>query len=141
MRPSARTVFLQKLSEVCQREFLCDKTYSPTYLEQLNLGNYHDRDQASHLKYTNITGPQKKAIAISQIVKKCKQRSGNQFLQILLDAPNGLNDLYRICRILFKHQSHLTLVGGAGTSKQELIQLCGLLNDCLVLEFDVPCFG
>jgi len=57
MRPSARVVFLEKLSQVCQREFLCDKSYSPAYLEKLNLGNYHERDQLSHLKYQNVTHP------------------------------------------------------------------------------------
>jgi hypothetical protein len=39
----------------------------------------------------------------------------------LLDSPNGLGDLFRICRVLFKEKQNLTLVGLPGTSKNELI--------------------
>lgn len=45
MRPGFRTEFIGKLSDICQKEFLCDKTiYSPSYIENLILGNYHVRD-------------------------------------------------------------------------------------------------
>lgn len=62
-------------------------------------------------------------------------------LQILLDCPTGLSDLYRISRILFKDTQHLALVGQAGTSKQELCQLMGIVNDVTVMELDCPSFG
>ena len=55
--------------------------------------------------------------------------------------PTGLSDLYKISRTFFKEGQHLALVGPAGTSKHELMQLSAILNDTVILELDVPCFG
>ena len=62
-------------------------------------------------------------------------------LQILLDSPTGLGDLYRVSRLLFKDSQHLCMVGQAGTSKLEFVQLMGLVNDVVVMEVDAPQFG
>ena len=55
--------------------------------------------------------------------------------------PTGLSDLYKISRTYFKEGQHLALVGQAGTGKHELMQLSAILNDIVILEIDVPCFG
>ena len=44
MRPSARIDFQTKLAEIVQKEFQCDKTYNPLYIDSLVLGNYHVRE-------------------------------------------------------------------------------------------------
>ena len=55
MRPGFRTEFMTKLSEICQKEFLCDKSYSPSYIEGLVMGNYHIRDPKEPIKLVNIS--------------------------------------------------------------------------------------
>lgn len=35
----------------------------------------------------------------------------------------------------------MMLIGSAGSSKQELMQLNAIINDVVVLELDVPSFG
>ena len=62
-------------------------------------------------------------------------------LLTLLDMPTGLNDLYRISRIYFKEGQNLAIVGLAGSGKHELLQLSAILNDAVILEVNVPCFG
>jgi hypothetical protein len=111
MRPSFRTEFMGKLSEICQKEFLCDKNYSPSYIENLTLGNYHIREPKAPMKMMNVSAPHLRLAATQMILEKCNSLTGNQILQSLLDAPTGLSDLYRISRILFKEKQHLTLIG------------------------------
>lgn len=141
MRPGFRTEFLGKLAEICQKEFLCSKNYSASYIENLILGNYHSRDPKEPMKMTNVSAPHQRIEATQAILEKCNSLSGNQLLQSLLDSPTGLNDLYRISRILFKEKQHLTLIGLSGTSKHELIQLCTLINQNVCFEIDTPCYG
>ena len=62
-------------------------------------------------------------------------------LQTLIDSPTGINDVYRISRIFFKEGQNLAIVGLAGSGKHELLQLCSILNDTVMLELNVPCFG
>ena len=35
----------------------------------------------------------------------------------------------------------MAIVGLAGSGKHELMQLAGILNDVVILELNVPCFG
>ena len=55
MRPSFSTEFMGKLSEICQKEFLCAKYYSPSYIENLTLGNYHIREPKAPIKMMNMS--------------------------------------------------------------------------------------
>lgn len=59
----------------------------------------------------------------------------------MLDIPTGLNDIFKISRIYFKEGQHLAIVGLAGSGKHELMQLSGILNDVVIFELNVPCFG
>lgn len=72
LRPSARTEFCKKLSDICRREFLCNKSYTPQYIESLILGNYHTRTGAAHVAYSNVQDPEDQMHAIMTINKKCK---------------------------------------------------------------------
>ena len=141
MRPSARADFQAKLSEICHKEYGCDKTYSPLYIDSLVLGNYHVREPKAHVTLNNVSEPGRKWNAVKLIQEKCKLYTGNQLLHFLLDVPTGLNDLFRMSRIFFKDGQHLAVVGQAGSGKHELMQLAAILNDVAVLEFDMKCFG
>lgn len=141
MRPKPRSDFIAKLADICQKEFLCDSFYQPPYIDQLILGNYHVRDVKAHIKMSNITGMWYRKEAIKIIQEKTSTYTGNQLLLTLLDMPTGLNDLFRISRIFFKDGQNLALVGLAGSGKHELLQLAGILNDVVILEMNVPCFG
>ena len=121
MRPSTRSDFQNKLAEICQKEFQCDKTYTPLYIDSLVLGNYHVREQKAHVSLNNVTEMGRKWTAVKLIQEKCKTYTGNQLLQFLIDVPTGLNDLFRISRIFFKDGQHLAIVGHAGSGKQELM--------------------
>lgn len=90
---------------------------------------------------TNITPPIRRKKAIESIQDAVARHTGNQILLTLLDMPTGLNDLYRISRIFFKDGQNLALVGLAGSGKHELLQLAAILNDVVILEMNVPCFG
>ena len=59
----------------------------------------------------------------------------------LLDMPTGINDLFRISRLFFKEQMNLAIIGLAGSGKHELLQIAAILNDVVILEPNVPCFG
>jgi hypothetical protein len=70
MRPSFRTEFMGKLSEICQKEFLCDKNYSPSYIENLTLGNYHIREPKAPMKMMNVSAPHHRLAATQMILDK-----------------------------------------------------------------------
>ena len=89
----------------CHKEFRWDrKKYTPAFLETLIMGNYHDKTAESHVKMISITTPEQIEMVKEKIIAKVTGNSGNQLLQLLLDAPSGLHDLYRISRIIFKEQ-------------------------------------
>ena len=101
MRPATRLMLMEKLAFIVQKEFLCSEMYNAAYIEQLVLGDYHVKEPNSHHTYMSLPATQR-AEAISEIKKKSKKFSGNQFLPILLDVPTGLADVYRVSRILYK---------------------------------------
>jgi len=141
MRPKARADFINKLSDICLKEFLCASFYNAQYIDSLVLGNYAVLEAKQHVKLCNVYGGVYRVNTVQQIQKKVQQFSGNQLLLTLLDIPTGLADLYRISRIYFKEGQHLVIVGLAGSGKHELVQLSAILNDVMVLELNVPCFG
>jgi hypothetical protein len=55
------------------------------------------------------------------IIQKIAQKSNNHFLVSFLDSPNGIRDVFRISRILFKEQQHLILAGSASAPKYECL--------------------
>lgn len=73
--------------------------------------------------------------------EKLKNVSSNHFLESFLDAPNGLKEIFRLSRILFKEMQHLLLVGMHGSGKHEYLQLAALLNDALMFEINASKFG
>lgn len=141
MRPNPRTTFIKKLVDICQKEFLCGSHYNEHYIDMLILGNYHVREPKAHIKMSNITREPYRSRAIDEIRGMVTKCTGNQLLLTLLDMPTGLNDLYRISRIFFKYGQNLALIGIAGSGKHELLQLSAILNDVVILEMNVSCFG
>ena len=58
-----------------------------------------------------------------------------------LDTPNGIRDIFRISRIIFKEQQHIILCGGVSSAKYEVLQIATLLNDIVLLEINAPKFN
>ena len=52
---------------------------------------------------------------IQQLIRESRQKltekSNNHFLMSFLDTPNGVRDVFKLSRILFKEQQHLILCG------------------------------
>jgi hypothetical protein len=141
MRPSARVAFNEKLSYVCQKEFLCGEEWTPQHIEQITLGNYPFREKGQPLKMQSMTSEQQFYEARTAVQKIAKRYICNQLLSILLDAPSGLSDLFRVCRILNIPSQHLIMVGAPGTSKLELVQLAACVQNAPLLEVNAPPFG
>ena len=80
MRPKARSDFVTKLTDICQKEFLCDNKYTPTYIDGLILGNYHVKEAKAHVKLMNISDPIYKRVAVRIIQDNVKKYTGNQLL-------------------------------------------------------------
>ena len=93
------------------------------------------------IKLSNMTNPTLKNHAVRIIQEKCKIYTGNQLLHFIIDIPSGINDLFKMSKIFFKEGKHAILVGNAGSSKAELMQLVAILNEICLLELDVPSFG
>jgi hypothetical protein len=112
MRPKARVNFLNKLDEICKKEFRWDRDrYDAKFLESLVMGNYHDKPAESHIKMVSLTNEEDIENAKDLIHTKITNNSGNQMLSLILDSPSGLGDLYRVSRTIFKEQQHVVLVG------------------------------
>ena len=89
------------------------------YIDQMLLGNYTDRRPGSHLKYLYMNHDAKQVKA--EIRDRIRKNSNNHFLESFLDAPNGLKEIFRLSRILFKEMQHLILVGNPGCGKHEYL--------------------
>ena len=120
---------------------MCPPTYTPAYLDGIILGNYHNKVPNAHVTYFSISSEKNTLEAKKAIREACKRYSGNQFLPTLLDAPTGLADLFKIARILYKPAQHLIMVGQAGTSKHELVQLAAIMTETPMLELKCAPFG
>jgi ABC-type polysaccharide/polyol phosphate transport system ATPase subunit len=55
--------------------------------------------------------------------------------------PTGINDLFKMSRMFYKEGQHLAIIGLPGSGKSELMQLSAIVNDVVILELNVPCFG
>ena len=97
------------------------KVYTSEYVEKLVLGDYESKDADAYLALTKLKTDVQIKDAVRGIQEKCTEKTGNQMLQTLLDAPTGIGDLYKLSRACYIEGHHLALVGSAGTSKQEMM--------------------
>jgi hypothetical protein len=72
---------------------------------------------------------------------KLSGATNNHFLLSVLDQPNGIRDVFRLSRILFKEQQHVIMCGAASTTMHEMLQVATLLNDVIMIELNVPKFA
>lgn len=86
-----------------------DKDANIADLDKMVIGNYHEKKEGSYIRYSNQTENLEhvKDVLMQRIAKS----SNNNFLVSILDAPNGVRDVFRMSRILFKDNQHLILVG------------------------------
>ena len=137
-RPGDRRLFAEKAVEIFKDEFQM-KDAQADAIDRLIMGNFHERSTVSYFKYVNNTD--KPGKVKDMINQKIAAKSNNAFLGGVLDAPNGIRDVFRLSRILFKEQQHLVLCGSPSSSKYECLQIATILNDVVMLELNVPKFN
>ena len=87
------------------------KDTNKEFIDRMVIGNYHEKKEGSYIRYSNQTENLDKVKDI--ITQKVAAATNNNFLCSTLDAPNGVRDIFRLSRILFKDNQHLILVGPA----------------------------
>jgi hypothetical protein len=115
------------------------KEAKPEYLDSMIMGNFHEKKASVYIKLINNTAH--KARVKDIIIQKLAEKSNNHFLTSTLDGPNGIRDVFRISRILYKEQQHLILCGSPSSQKHELLQISTILNDVIMMEMNVPKFN
>lgn len=75
------------------------------------------------------------------LLQRLAEKSNNPFLASFLDTPNGIRDVFKLSRVLFKEQQHLILCGSPSSCKHECLQIATLLNDVVMLELNAPKFS
>jgi hypothetical protein len=115
------------------------KESKPEYLDSMIMGNFHEKKASIYIKLINNTDH--KARVKDMINQKIAEKSNNHFLTSALDSPNGVRDVFRLSRILFKEQQHLILCGSPSSQKHELLQISTILNDVVMMEMNVPKFN
>lgn len=134
-KPKDRQQFAQKAVEIFRHEFQM-KDANVEYIDEMIIGNFHEKQSASYIKFINNTD--KKERVKDMIIQKIAEKSNNHFLSSFLDTPNGIRDVFRLSRILFKEQQHLILCGSASSSMHECLQIATILNDVVLLELNAP---
>ena len=100
-KPQDRLQFAQKAVEVFRQEFQM-KDSDVKYIDRMIIGNFHERQTSSYSKFVNNTD--KKERVKDMIIQKIAEKSNNHFLASILDTPNGIQDVFKLSRILFKEQ-------------------------------------
>lgn len=105
------------------------------------MGDFWSKPKNAPMKMLSLISQNNGHDAKKAIQHTAKKHSGNPLLGTLVDAPNGLIDLHRVCRILVKPGQHLIMVGPSGSSKSELVQLAACLGETPLMEVNAPPFG
>lgn len=134
-KPQDRMVFITKAAEIFRHEFQM-KESKPEYLDSMIMGNFHENKASVYIKLINNTENKSKVKDI--MMQKIAEKSNNHLLASVLDTPNGIRDVFRLSRILFKEQQHLILCGSPSSQKHELLQISTILNDVVMMEMNVP---
>lgn len=100
-RPGDRRAFAEKAVDIFQQEFQV-KGLQPESIDRLILGNFHEREISAYFKYVNNTDNKERVK--DMIIQSIAEKSNNHFLASVLDTPNGISDVFRLSRILFKEQ-------------------------------------
>ena len=139
-KPTDRMQFITKACEIFRHEFqMSETTHQPEYIDSLIMGNFHEKKSSIYIKLINNT--ENKARVKDMMMQKIAEKSNNHFLTSALDTPNGIRDVFRLSRILFKEQQHLILAGSPSSQKHELLQISTILNDVVMMEMNVPKFN
>ena len=115
-KPQDRLLFAEKAVEIFRHEFQMKETQVKN-IDEMIIGNFHEKSQSSYIKFINNT--ENKGRVKDMIVQRIAEKSNNHFLASVLDSQNGIRDVFRLSRILFKEQQHLILCGSPSSSKNE----------------------
>lgn len=81
---------------------MSENAHKPEYIDSLIIGNYHEKKKSIYVKLINNTENQ--ARVKDMMMQKIAANTNNDFLKSALDTPNGIRDVFRLSRILFKEQ-------------------------------------
>lgn len=100
-----RVQLIQKYLEAVKHEFMIgngQQLMTAKDVEGLILGNYHERLPTAMVKYKVIREAAEVNKIKELIRKKIKEKSNNQTLELYLENPNAIKEIFRLSRILFK---------------------------------------
>ena len=98
-RPKDRYYFTEKAVKIFQEEFQV-KGLSSEWIDKQIMGNFHEREVSNYFKYVNNTF--NTANVKDYINQRLADKSNNHFLVSIMDCPNGISDIFKLSRILFK---------------------------------------
>jgi hypothetical protein len=81
---------------------MSETAHKPEYIDSLIMGNFHEKKSSIYIKLINNT--ENKARVKDMMMQKIAEKSNNHFLTSALDTPNGIRDVFRLSRTLFKEQ-------------------------------------
>lgn len=98
-KPTDRQLFVNKAVEIFRHEFQM-KEANVEYIDRLIIGNFHERQASSYIRYVNNT--EKLERVKDMLIQKIAEKTNNHFLASVLDTPNGVRDVFRLSRVLYK---------------------------------------
>lgn len=133
MNPQLRNEFLTRIQEVCKHNFLVSDVTADK-INELCYGNFHELyKQPSNFVYTK-NKPEDFPEIINQIKKKFKADLKsknliiNSYLEVFLEIPGALRQIYKIARLIKAKNSHICLIGPPGAGTREYLQLACLIS-------------
>jgi hypothetical protein len=119
-RASQRSQILQKLVECCRSEFIGKSNITAQSVDQLTLGNFHNRREAAFVKLSLVSKEEAK-VAKESIISKLRDSTNNHLLEGILHTPHCLREVFKLSRLLFKEMQHAILIGPPGCGKTEYL--------------------
>ena len=134
IHPKKRSEMLKKFSEISKTEFLSTHLTAER-IDNLLLGNYHELRKGAHIKYVEQTPNEQKVR--TRLRKKLRSETSNHYMEVLLEQPGALKNIFRAARPLLREQGHCIIVSPSGSCKREYVQMCAIFAEAIVIEPDV----
>lgn len=100
-KPEDRRLFVKSAVEIFKHEFQM-KDADVEYLDRMVVGNYHEKQLINYIRCVNQANNLSRVKDMIHL--KLSGATNNHFLLSVLDQPNGIRDVFRLSRILFKEQ-------------------------------------
>ena len=100
-KPADRRLFVETAVGIFETEFQM-KGADAEYLDRMVVGNYHEKQLINYIRCVNQANNLSRVKDMIHL--KLSGATNNHFLLSVLDQPNGIRDVFRLSRILFKEQ-------------------------------------